>query len=63
MVFETILKQNKIEQRFKYFNPILDQGYLPWLIAFVKKWAQRNRNNSKLMQLENLDERYGKFNN
>jgi len=29
----------------------------------VKKWAQKNRNNSKLMQLENLGESYGKYNN
>jgi len=63
MVFKTSLSQSKIEQQFKDFNPILDQGYLPRLIAFVKKWVQGNRNNSKLMQLENLGERYIKCNN
>jgi len=28
MVFKTSLSQNKNEQRFKDFNPILDQGFL-----------------------------------
>jgi len=28
MVFKTSLSQNKNQQRFKDFNPILDQGFL-----------------------------------
>ena len=63
MKFEASLSRNEIEQWFRYFNPILDQGCWPWLIAFVKELSQSNQNNSKLIQLESLGERYGKYNN
>ena len=39
-----VLVKNKIEQLFKDFNPILDQGCLHWLITFVQEWTHRNQN-------------------